>query len=229
MNLKFPISLVGKIAPTGIDLSYLGFHQDLSVAQSYTFSDCDLGEPHPDRQIIVAIGTRTFGNFGTLAITIGGVLSTIDQVRVQGENSTYTQIHRAVVPSGASGDIVLNFSNASDHLAMHISIYRAVGSSISVHDIDTEAFGFVTSSPRTLTVDAVKGGGLLGVGVRRINGGLAWTGGLTADESVNLSNKVTICTGHTNLSTDDPTYEATLDLATATRGHAALLISYKNL
>jgi hypothetical protein len=80
-----------------------------------------------------------------------------------------------------------------------------------------------------LTVDAVKGGGLIGVGVRRINGGLSWTGGLTADDSVSVSNIATICTGHTNLSTDDPTYEATLDLAAATRGHAALLISYKNL
>ena len=89
------------------ELEYLQVTPDNGTAASYTFPSQNLGEADASRIIVVFIrGYRDAG--GTISsVTIGGVAATIHLNNSIGDGSTATV--SAVVPTGTSGDIVVNW------------------------------------------------------------------------------------------------------------------------
>lgn len=89
----------------------------VSTADSsvYTFAACNLGAADPARLIIIAGTYRSATGVTISSLTVGGVSAAIDveSRNTSGGAVTSAYIGRAVVPSGATGDVVLTLSGAA--------------------------------------------------------------------------------------------------------------------
>ena len=92
----------------GALLTYLGNAASGTDLATYTFAGMPFGPASASREIIVTIGRYGGGNISSA--TIGGVAATIDQSSLLG--NPLSNILRAAVPAGTSGDVVLNFAAA---------------------------------------------------------------------------------------------------------------------
>lgn len=107
---------------------FLASYSDL-YTDPITFSTIDIGDAHAERRVFVTV--HFFGKSGGVntldAATIGGIAATRhaqDGNRNSGTNDTYqTAIISAVVPTGTTADIVLNWSGASSGTVL-IGVYR---------------------------------------------------------------------------------------------------------
>jgi hypothetical protein len=237
MSLKFPISLVGKrggAGGAGVNLSYVNSYSSgatLPQGSPFTFSSCDLGDPAPNRQIVVCLTFRAYGSFGTQTVTVGGVNCSLDlgDPVIYGENFSMVYIFRASVPNGATGDISITTTGSSNRNPI-ISIYRMEADNLIVRDTDVrEVRGSSGTTPRTVTVDAVNGSGVIAFATRRV---LAitpfyWSSGVTNDHNTS-GNYVMCCSGHTNILADDSTYDAILTIPVSTYGPALVLLCYES-
>lgn len=137
-------SVIGKLQyPSNIGLSYIAnYAVEGSASSSRTFSSCDLGDPSPNRTIIVGIGARN----NTIAISdcnIAGVTAYIVRMWVNGNTTAALAVAR--VPTGTTGDIVVSYSR-------HIS-----STTVSSHYIGVWS---VKNLPHIFPMDtAVAGGG----------------------------------------------------------------------
>lgn len=128
---------------------------------SKTFSGVSLGAADPNRIIVIT------GCFGTAAggesissATIGGVAATIGTGGGYGGSGDdgMSRIFWAKVPTGTTGDVVINFSgNATDGC---IGVFRVIADSISAFDSDT--LNENTADPINLSVDVEAGGFIVG-------------------------------------------------------------------
>lgn len=105
------------------EFSYLGFSTDTSNASTYTFSAQSLGDPHSKREIFVTcIGSVPTGTPTLASATIGGVSATL-QTSYAVTNTSQVCFF-AAVPSGTTGDIVLNFNSSFGNAS--IGVYRVI-------------------------------------------------------------------------------------------------------
>lgn len=128
-----------------------------------------LGEPSPDRVIIVAVhhGSSNTANRTITAATIGGVAANILTTGDTEATGTHTSIIQAKVPNGVVGDIRITLSSGDVTFNSRLAIYRLTGR-------NSWSFPYAnkTSAPgvssRTLTVPVVSGDLILASG--RMNG-----------------------------------------------------------
>jgi hypothetical protein len=131
--------------------SYQELKTDGDSLSAYTFAAANLGTAEVGRVIIVSITANGNAAKTISSVTIGGVSASI---LVQQSNGFWAGgIAAAVVPTGTTGDIVVNLSNTAG--AATVGVYRATGLA-SVTPIDTDSN--TTFSGLTLTAE---GGGFL--------------------------------------------------------------------
>jgi hypothetical protein len=113
----------GGAGGSGTVLTYLGNYDSENPAQDpVTYTGVDFGTEAADRYIIVALGTRNDSRTFT-GVTIGGISATII-IQQQSGNST-AGIAIAAVPTGTSGDVVVNLSGTAD--SHYLGVWSATG------------------------------------------------------------------------------------------------------
>lgn len=158
------------------DFAYLGNAIDSADLATYTFPAFALGSADANRQIIVGFATRAGGARTIVSATIGGVSATIDIQQASGQNDQVA-ILRAKVPSGSTGDIVVELSGGSSRAG--IFVYRCIASSLTLHDSDSGG----GSTSVNMFLDGAAGGVAVGVaGVRQNSTNYAVFSGLTEND-----------------------------------------------
>jgi hypothetical protein len=133
---------------------------DDTTSSAYTFSSLSFGAAATDRYIVVAVTyLGTSGGSQTTA-TIGGVSATtlIDRTVLSGGVTSGAAIITAPLPTGTTGDVVVNFS--ANMLDCAVSVYSVTGwlgsSSVTDGD-DTGTISMSLTLPTNSTVIGVVG------------------------------------------------------------------------
>lgn len=157
----------------------------------YTFSTQSFGAAADDRIIAVAIGAG-YTTVRTIdSVTIGGVTATV--VDCAGTNHR-TAVAYASVPTGTTGDVVVDFSGTCVRCAA--ITYRIVGANATIHDSDAPAGG--GNAARSISIDVPANGSLLASAVSDDVTGASYTaGGVTETEQASESNSG-VAGGHLN-------------------------------
>jgi len=155
------------------ELVILSASRNDSALSTYTFSAVSFGSPSPLRYIIVGVTIydgSTNNNVGSM--TIGGVSAT--EIATTFNGGRRACIWGALVPAGASGDIVINTNNGVGTYLM-MSAWAAYG----ISSLTPYATAASTANPGYLNINAPADGMLIAVANPGSNGDISWTG---ADE-----------------------------------------------
>lgn len=151
----------------------------VSSQTSFSFDDVPLGDAASDRYIIVAVsGARTTGNITLSNITIAGASTT--EIIAANETSACCAIRRTSAPLavGATGQIVVTFSNASR--SCHLDVYSATRlKSPDAYDTNTG----ITTSGNTVTasLDIPRRGAAIAAAFGRRSANNDWRGSAASD------------------------------------------------
>jgi len=122
-------ALMGATSPAGVSatVEYVGYLGSDANASSYTFTGASLGSTGGDRHIILAIGSSV-GNSGRnlSSVTIAGVSASAATIVRTGTISGATRLAAIViasVPTGTTGDIVINFNAGVNRV--QLGVYAA--------------------------------------------------------------------------------------------------------
>lgn len=144
-------------------LEYRASYVLTADASSYTFSGCDLGGADATREIFVVISAGGVAANAVSSVTIGGVAASLGTAYYVSGPNTLISVARAVVPSGATGNVVVTLNGSCANAA--IAVYRVVnrvasgtghvdtatatvnsGTSAALTGLDVPAGGFVLSA-----------------------------------------------------------------------------------
>lgn len=148
--MSFRASFIPFLPPV---LTWLGNDAQTATATTYTFTSKTLGPSSGDRMIIVGAGGGE-SNVAVSTITANGV-SLPQIVHLETGASLCTAIHAGIVPSGATGDIVVTFTG-SQGASCNIGWWAATGN-FSFLDSKTSI-----ASPGTFTLTSKAGGFCIG-------------------------------------------------------------------
>jgi len=133
-----------------------------------TFTAANIGTPEADRVVLVNMpAQRTAAGTTTVACTVGGVSMTQQILLIQG--ARYHAVFSGVVPSGATGDVVLTFGTGNFSALINI-VAASGGFNPTIYDSDTDT----TTSP-SLTLDIPAAGILLCSHTSNTSGATTWT------------------------------------------------------
>lgn len=120
-------AVVLPVSVSGVDNTFSG-----SDASTYTFSARSFGAEDASRILAVGITAQRIGSpSGVSSVTIGGVSATVFRAQQTGNaNDHTTELWGAQVPTGTTGDVVVNFSTA--HLRCSIAIFRVLNASMTI-------------------------------------------------------------------------------------------------
>ena len=155
----------------GFSLTYLTNSGDTSNLTTYTFSSVDLGDAAGDRLILVGSSGVAGAARAVSSVTVGGVSAT--QAAQASNGGQPAALHSAVVPTGATGDIVVTFNGSMNRA--HIGVWRLSGYNSSTVE-DTIGAGLGSSSSQTGTIDVSAGGVIIAYGIGNNTGNHGWTG-----------------------------------------------------
>lgn len=124
----------------GARISFLSSAGDGTNQTTYTFAGVSFGAAHPNRRIVVAVAFDLADDHPPASITIGGVSPTL----IDSEARVYLYI--AAVPTGTSGDIVVQCATAANRL--HYAAWRLDGalSSTPHHKVGWTASAVMSTS-----------------------------------------------------------------------------------
>lgn len=126
-----------------------------------TFSAVDFGAADVNRWIIIVGGFGSNdGSDNVSSATIGGVNAELGAGGAYGGTGEdgFSRIFWAKVPSGATGDVVVNFT--TDAIDGVIGVFRVIADTISSFDTDTLSESI--NDPVVLSVDVEAGGFIIG-------------------------------------------------------------------
>jgi hypothetical protein len=140
----------------GKTVTYLSLNASDVNGTSYTVSGASFGAAASDRYIVIVVTTQSVSGAITVSsATIGGVSAT--SVTSQAANPAAAHMWIAAVPTGTTGDIVVNFSVSSDH---HTVAVWSITGLTSTTPIDTD--GNTVNPPTAVTLTSVAGGVVIG-------------------------------------------------------------------
>jgi hypothetical protein len=142
--------------PVPFDASLITSVSSNTDAADYTFSATSIGVAHDTRKVVCAILWGAASGPPTLTgATIGGVTAAVeDQITKAGSTFRGVAIISADVPTGTTGDIVLNFSGTITRV--RVDVYRIINhTSASVVAKDNTISGLALDV--SLTVPATVG------------------------------------------------------------------------
>ena len=147
-------------------------------ASSYTFSSVNLGTASADRYVVVVYASQR-NPFQTFSSgTIAGVTA-INGTQAGGTTSAYTGRMEAYVPTGTSGDIVINMSGTVNHMGIIVYVIRG---STTITRQDAEYGTATGTSTLSEGVNFSRGGIVLGSCGSDSGDYASWTG-ITTDHS----------------------------------------------
>jgi hypothetical protein len=153
-------------------------YEDGGSGPGYTFTAADLGTAATDRYIIVAVHGRAGGARTCSTCTVQGISATKLAEGATGSGSSNTSSLWLVnVPTGATGDIVPEFTGSMARAA--ISVYQIDGLNPTPNDTASN------NSAGTATINCPADGVVLGAASSGANNTLSWTG-LTLDATTVL-------------------------------------------
>lgn len=154
--------------------TFLQSTDDAANSSTYTFASQNFGATDAARRIVVCVNGRAGSAGSTISsVTIGGVSATIHVQANNGASASCTScIASALVPSGASGSIVVTFS--ATMLRANVAAYRSVGYEAAASSTTT----FTGASlPVSASLNVLAGGVALGTAINGGNDlGWVWTG-----------------------------------------------------
>lgn len=140
----------------GKAVTYLSLNASDVNGTSYTVAGASLGAAASDRYIVIVATTQSVtGAITVSSATIGGVAAT--SVTSQALSVVAAHMWIAAVPSGITGDIVVNFSTTSDHHS--VAVWSITGLT-STTPIDTD--GNAVEPPTAVTLTSEVGGVVIG-------------------------------------------------------------------
>lgn len=176
----------GAIANGGVDLDfqYLGANVNTANQNSYTFSGVSIGDPHPDRMVVVSltINTTALASQGA-TMTIGGVTAT--RVGLASSAFGVAAIFYLKVPTGSTTDIVVTRAETSS-TPSQCAIARYRFNTAATSALDSGAVAGSTAS-LTLSNIACSDGGVVFMSARagNVTGSISWNGTDSATTDVN--------------------------------------------
>ena len=160
-------------------LLFLQGAQNDNGLSTYTFASQNLGAPSADRRIVVSTKGIVGGGGTVTSATIGGVSATIhlNNSITFGSVATFS----AIVPTGATGDIVVNWSKTQNNCSI-------IAYSVKGESSPTPAFATSdTSSPLDITPSISGKTAVIGFGASQSGGAhFTWSGSLGVVEDIDL-------------------------------------------
>lgn len=148
-------------------------NDEISAADSHTFTGGDFGVANANRRIVLGLNLRMVSTGDTITgVTIGGIAAT-EAVQISHASlGEISAIFYAAVPTGPTGDIVVTCSGDFQQISAHI--YRLVTPSFSVTDTASNTgFGFGNVS---VTIDVAAGGFIIAAAMSRQGSAFTFTG-----------------------------------------------------
>lgn len=201
-------------------LTYLQTASSASDSSSYTFSSQNFGVADANRYIVAVIGSRKSGaSANVTSATIGGVSATIVANNPAFVTNTgYAGIAIAAVPTGTSGNVVINFSGTM--VRCTVGLYSVVGINPTVYST-LEVDGSTLSG----SISTVGGGITIGVATNSVNNAFTWTN-LTEDYDNNETGESTYRHTSASLVEASTTTKTVTASATGLSGEASLAVAH---
>ena len=140
---------------------------------TYTFTAMSFGTAYSSRRMLVHIGARGNTTNGAIAsVTIGGIAATvpINSLNTAGGNVSISAFAVATVPSGNTGNVVVNFS--TNKLRCSVVVYDISG---MTNNTPVDAQGVVGNGPNYSVATAKSGCIVAGSFIASASGN-SWTG-----------------------------------------------------
>ena len=150
---------------TAPSIAFLTSAYSSSNTSSYTFSSQSLGTAASDRKIYVCVGSSAVSTaYSFSSVTVAGVTATQIVAGNADNNSSFQPfaIYEADVPSGTTGDVVVNLSGTMANCA--IALYRATGAGPVVYSDATNGGSFPSPNTVSLAAQAPKNSVILSHG-----------------------------------------------------------------
>lgn len=161
-----------------LSLEYRAQYSATNDASTYTFSNADIGAAASDRLVIVAVHAAFSGgtNRTITSATIGGISATIDYAGTNTDARGFTFLS-AIVPTGTTATIVLNFSG--NLLRLGIGVYRLTKYTSRVPRDTASSFRDDNANNISDTINVYGGGVVIGMsfsGDDANGGNVTWSG-----------------------------------------------------
>lgn len=196
-----------------------------SSLSTYTFASQNIGTAASDRVVIVLV--KISATSGTISnVTIQGITSTLIQYQGGAVGSCSVGIAIASVPTGTTGDVVVNFSSSLTG-ECGIGVYTANSINLTAYNSAATGFGIAPTDPTlTVSVNIPATGFTIGIAATQNDAavtGFTWTG-LTKDyEGVVRSNAWH--SGASGTPTAQTGYSVSVVIASTTTLNVALLVA----
>jgi hypothetical protein len=156
-------------------LTFIGATSDESNQSTYTFTSHAIGTADATRRVVVAVHWAQATNNRTLtSATIGGIAATIHNQQ-NPANLASVAIISALVPTGTTATIVLNFSGSADRC--RVGVFRAVNEQ-SASPADTQVDTSFTSNALSVTLTVPNDAWVMACSTNATGSGIThtWTG-----------------------------------------------------
>lgn len=148
------------------------FVEDTNNLTTYTFTNAAIGVADATRRVVLAVHWGQATNNRTLSsATIGGIAATIHNQQNPG-NLASVAIISALVPTGTTATIVINFSGSADRCA--VGVFRAINES-SASPSDTQVDTSFTSNALSVTLTVPDGAWVLAASTNATGAGITHT------------------------------------------------------
>jgi hypothetical protein len=196
-------------------LAFLQSTSDTSDASTYTFASQNLGAASIDRLIIVTAAFR--GGSGTRFIN--GSIAGITAATIFVSESLQQQVamFAAVVPTGTTGDIVVNLLGGNS-LRCRISVWAAIKSSRFPHRVATSA-----ADDPTTNIDVPANGFAIATAVTlNASATTTWTG-LTEVDDTNVESAITVSSASSEFVSEQTGLAVTANFSAGTPSSAVFV------
>lgn len=195
-----------------VNVTYEGSTAIDTDTTNYTFSAHNWGAEAADRIIVVCVSSRAAGNNPITSVTVGGnaTAAPVNFRNSSGGNSTNSGIFWVALPTGTSGDIVVN--HGSGALRCAISVYNMTGSDGSQPASGT---GSSSAADPTANINCAEGGAIIGTAYTQASATATWTG-ITEDVETTMDATNRHSSAHLEFSAAQTGLTVTCDWSTGT-------------
>ena len=131
-------------------LTYITQAANTTTSAQYTYSGLSFGAASSDRRIIVsAVGRKGGTGLDVTSVTVAGITATllVKSIEESDNNSQFSVLYMASVPSGTSGDVVIDLNTSA--LRSSVAVYSLTGFE-QPQVFDTSTTGSTTQETATL-------------------------------------------------------------------------------
>lgn len=215
-----PVSIAGFAGPvTPIAITYADSGSSGSNLSSYTFSAKSFGTEHEERYLLIGVsGQRQAASNSITSVTAGGQACTQVAAANSGNGTDHiTAFFTAAMPTGTSGDVVVNFVGAQYRAA--IVVWSVVGGEGTIYDSNS----VTTGDPSNTTISSPENGGVVSMLIGNAPTDVAWTG-VTEDFEANVDG-AEVSAGHQNYAAAQSGLSVSADFGVSISPQAHLTIS----